>query len=531
MNRRVGWLLLVPVVGQLAAPILGWPSVVRLPAVLVPALLIGLLVLRPWKLNEAAFSALDRWEPSPRQVLWSALLAGAVLFWIVLTRFESAEINALDLTVYFDRPCYQTLQGRPLFVETAYGEGFSHRSQLAVHAFWAMLPVCSLYAIHATPLWLLGLSVIAVVIGAAHVLRIMLRLHAGGVLASATAVAFLLNDNTARILNYGFHVEVLYAWFVPWMIDAALRRSRVSFAAAALACVLVKEDAFMPLVAAAVGLALNGAGVANWRDRLLFLVMPTAAALINCVLYYTVVVASLTGDSAPIYAGYWSNYGATPVAALLGMAADPWGVVVGAATSGFFTIVIVPHLYLPLVGWRWSLGMLPVVLLYGASGNEALREYGTYYAIILVPFLVVSASVGARALFGRLLAGGRQARLAAAATVLLAAAVIDGGYSLRPWRAEVRAVPEALDRLAAEPVVLVQSGLYPHAGYEERIQLLTPEALPAAQEADAVLLLAPGVSAYPFQAEERAWLEQQPRVALMPEGLLAVRVAGRPPPR
>lgn len=531
MNRRVGLVLLVPVLGQLAAPLLGWPSVVRLPAVLLPALLMGLLVLRPWKWNEATRSAVDRWEPSPRQVLWTALLAGAVLFWIVLTRFESAEINALDFTVYFDRPCYQTLQGRPLFVETAYGEGFSHRSQLAVHAFWAMLPICTLYAIHATPFWLLGLSVIAVVAGAAYVLRIMQRLHAGGVLASATAAAFLLNDNTARILNYGFHAEVLYAWFVPWMIHAALRRSRVSFAAATVACVLVKEDAFMPLVAAAVGFALNGVGIANWRDRLLFLVMPTAVALLNCAVYYGVVVARLTGDSAPIYAGYWSNYGATPVAALLGMAADPWGVLVGAVTSGFFTAVIVPHLYLPLVGWRWSLGMAPIVLLYGASGNEALREYGTYYAIILVPFLVISASVGARALFGRLLAGGRQARLAAAGTVLLAAALIDGGYSLRPWRAEVGAVPEALDRLAAEPVVLVQSGLYPHAGYEERIQLLTPEALPVQTAGGTVVLLAPGVSAYPFPAEERAWLEQQPRVAEMPDGLLAVRVAGRPPPR
>ena len=531
MNARVGLLLFVPIVGLLAAPIVGWPAVVRLPALLVPALVMGLLTVRPWKWSEVEFRALDLWEPSPRQVLSAAFLAGVVLFWIVLTRFESGEINALDFTVYFDRPCFQTLQGRPLFVETAYGEEYSQRSLLAVHSFWALLPMCSLYAIHATPLWLLGLSVTAVVIGAVHVLRIMQHLRAGGMLASATALAFMLNDNTARTLNYGFHPEVLYVWFVPWMIDAAIRRSRLSFIAATLACVLVKEDAFMPIVAASVGLALNGVGIANWRDRFLFLVMPAAAALINLGVYYMFVVARMTGDSSPIYAGYWSNYGATPVLALLGMAAHPWRVLVSAASSGFFTSVIVPHLYFPLFGWRWALGIGPIVLLYGASANEQLRAFGIYYAIILVPFLVLSASVGALALFGRILASGRNARLAAAGTVLLGALLVGGGYSLRPWRAEVGSVLEALDRLAEEPVVLVQSGLYPHAGYEERVQLLTPEALLETQNAGAAVLLAPAISAYPFQSEDRAWLGQQPLLEEMPEGLLAVRLSGRPPSR
>ena len=531
MNARVGFLLFVPIVGLLAAPIVGWPAVVRLPALVVPALVMGLLTVRPWKWSGVEFRAIDLWEPSHRQVLSAAFLAGVVLSWIVLTRFESGEINAIDFTVYFDRPCFQTLHGRPLLVETAYGEEYSHRSQLAVHAFWALLPMCSLYAIHTTPLWLLRLSVTAVVIGAVHVLRIMQHLRAGGVLASATALAFMLNDNTARTLNYGFHPEVLYAWFVPWMIDAALRRSRLSFVAATLACVLVKEDAFMPIVAASVALALNGVGIANWRDRLLFLVMPAAAALVNLSVYYMFVVTWLTGDSSPTYAGFWSNYGATPALALLGMAAHPWRVLVGAASSGFFTSVIVPHLYLPLIGWRWALGIGPVVLLYGASANEQLRAFGIYYAIILVPFLVLSSSVGALALFGRILASGRNARLAAAGTVLLGALLVGGGYSLRPWRAEVGSVLEALDRLAEDPVVLVQSGLYPHAGYEERVQLLTPEALLETQNAGAAVLLAPAISAYPLQSEDRAWLGQQPLLEEMPEGLLAVRLSGRPPPR
>ncbi len=156
--------------------------------------------------------------------MWTAaLIVGLLLCWIVLTRFQSGEINAVDFTVYFDRPCFQTVHGRPLFIETTDDPRFGNRSEFTDHAFWAMLPLCSLYAIYPSPFWLLGVSVLAIVLGAVYVVRIIQRVGGGGVLACATALAFALNDNTARTLNYGFHPEVLYAWFIPWMIDAGLR--------------------------------------------------------------------------------------------------------------------------------------------------------------------------------------------------------------------------------------------------------------------------------------------------------------------
>jgi hypothetical protein len=62
-------------------------------------------------------------------------------------------------------------------------------------------------------------------------------------------------------------------------------------------------------------------------------------------------------------------------------------------TSGFWTQVIPPHLYLR-AGWHWSLGALPIVVLYGASANDQLRSFGIYYAIVLVPFLVLGAASG-----------------------------------------------------------------------------------------------------------------------------------------
>ena len=154
-------------------------------------------------------------------MLTVAAVVGLLLFWFVLTRFRSGEINAVDFTVYYDRPAFQTLQGRPMFVETGDDVLRAQQTYFSVHAHWAMLPLSALYAIHATPLWLLAVSVIVVVAGAVSVLRIVQRMG-GGLVASASALAFVLNDNTARTLNYGFHVEVLYAWLIPCLINAAM---------------------------------------------------------------------------------------------------------------------------------------------------------------------------------------------------------------------------------------------------------------------------------------------------------------------
>jgi uncharacterized membrane protein len=505
------------------APLVGWPPVARLPALLVPAIAIALLVVRP---QQGWLSTSREWEPSPHVVRVAALIIGLVLFWFIWTRFRSGEINAVDFTVYFDRPSFQTLHGRPLFVETANVPGFSHRSELAVHAYWAMVPIGLLYALGASPLWLLALSVVAVVAGAIHVLRIMERLGVGGLLASVTALAFVLNDNTARTLNYGFHPEVLYAWFIPWLIDAGLRGRRASFVAATLACVLVKEDACLPLFAASVALGLHRFGEMTWPDRALFLVMPTGAALINLGVYYEAVVPALNGSGAPTYAAFWANYGPTPIWAAVGMLAHPRQVLIQTVTSGIRT-VIWPHLFLPLIGWRWTVGVLPIVAIYAASANDQLRAFGIYYSIVLVPFLILGASSGALTIARRITPDIGRARLAASVAILLGALLVGStraGYSLRPWRTEITAAPNALAALAAERVVLVQSGVYVSAGYEERVRLLTPETLNDSGNAGAAVLLAPALSAYPFALHDLDELARRPSIRPMPRGILTIRI-------
>jgi uncharacterized membrane protein len=513
------------VVSFVVPPLIGWPSVTRVSPILLAAGVVPVLVLRPWKWTDVEWGLLDDWVPSTRLVWLGAGILGGVVFWFVLCRFRSGEINAIDFTVYYDRPSFQTLLGRPLYIESAADPLLAYRSNFAVHAHWVMLPLAGLYLLSATPLWLLALSVVAVVAGAVHTLRIVQYTGGGGLLGATSAFAFVLNDNTARTLNYGFHAEVLYAWFVPWMIHAGLRRRCGSFIAAALACIAVKEDAFLVVFAVAVLLVLAGGNTLKTREWMC-LAAPVGLAALNLVLYYRILVPRLSPTRAVFYANYWSNYGPTAAAAAIGMLRRPGQVLLSTMTSGFTTRVLAPHLYLPLVGWRWFVGILPMVLLYGASTNQQLRAFGLYYSIVLVPFLTLGAAAGAQRCAASFTSHRARAR-ACAALAVFAAAVLSGlstgGYSIRPWKAEIAALPDVIDALAPDQMVLVQSGLYPHAGYDPRIQLLSNNTLNDPRNARAALVLAPRLSAYPLTEADTASLYTLPTITRTPSGLIVVR--------
>jgi hypothetical protein len=234
----------------------------------------------------------------------------------------------------------------------------------------------------------------------------------------------------------------------------------------------------------------------------------------------------LSATGAPFYANYWENYGPTTASAAVGMLLHPLRVASAVLTSAFWKDVITPHLYLPFVGWRWSLGALPIVVLYGASANEQLRGFGIYYAIVLVPFLVLGAASGMLWLADRIATNTHKARVIGAAAIVagsLLPSISTAGYSLRPWRPEVSDVSAVLKQLAGERSVLVQSGLYPHAGYDSRVQLLTKDSLADARYAGAAIVLAPAMSAYPMDKGEYDELRQRPAILATPTGILVIR--------
>jgi predicted membrane protein DUF2079 len=336
---------------------------------------------------------------------------------------------------------------------------------------------------------------------------------------------FVLNANTARALMYGFHPEILYAWFLPWALDAGVRSRRWSFLAAVVACVLVKEDAVLMLFAVSICLLIARGPRMRTIDRLVYLAVPILLALVNLAVYYGTVLPVLAPGGQPTYADFWGNYGATPVQALIGMARHPWRVVLDTFTSGFLTDVLPPFLFLSLIGWRWVVGIVPIVLLYGASKNDQLRSFGIYYAIVLVPFLTIGAATGARSLASSLRRLPRP-DLCAAVVLTAGALLVFGtraGYVLRPWNADVAAVPGLLASLKQERLILVDSNLYPHAGYAARIQLLTPDTLRAKDSAGAAIVLTKHRGAYPFTEEALQEVRRLPSLVQGSGSLIVLR--------
>jgi hypothetical protein len=120
------------------------------------------------------------------------------------------------------------------------------------------------------------------------------------------------------------------------------------------------------------------------------------------------------------------------------------------------SVVLPPFLFLPLVGWRWSIGTVPLVLIYGASASPQVRGFGIYYSIVLVPFFVLAAAEGAVVL-ARRFADRAAALPTLALTLVLGGLFVGGGYSLRPWKEQIAAVDDAMQALAGEHTVLVQS--------------------------------------------------------------------------
>jgi hypothetical protein len=119
---------------------------------------------------------------------------------------------------------------------------------------------------------------------------------------------------------------------------------------------------------------------------------------------------------------------------------------------------------------------------------------------------------------------GPVSEIAAAGVVLLSAISVGLGYSLRPWKSEIREVRRAIAALPPEQTVLVQGGLYPHAGYETRVRLLTAQDVLSVENANDVILLASRGSAYPLNRHQWRCLWSLPAAAPLRPGLVAIPV-------
>ena len=377
----------------------------------------------------------------------AALVAAAFLARVGLARYLALELSAWDTTVLYDRPIAETLEGRFFYCDWLGGSYFgSHVSAL----LFGFLP---LYALHPTPLWLLGAQALAIAAGAAAGFLAFRRILDDDLAAGFLAAAFVLNGYTAKTVQYGFHMEVFYplAAFLLWL-GLLCRRSWL-LAAGTLIALGVKEDCLLLLGGFALSAAL-------FQKRYRVAAAVAGAGVVGFFVGTRIVMSHFSGASPwrPWYAAYWVSWGDTLPRIALAMLTHPLRVAETLARSGI-PHLLEPLLLLPLAGPEGLVAALPALVPYAAADYRPLRAFSLYYSMPVLPFLLVGATYG----IARLAASASRRRLAALA--VLAACALDGaGYTFPRANHMGTEIAPALASLGARPA-RIQGSLYPRAGY------------------------------------------------------------------
>jgi uncharacterized membrane protein len=486
----LGFVLAVLATFALTAPWqIGGRDVGRFSVVLWAAadLLAAALIVPAWR---RALSQLLRGSEvrfSRRAVLLAAALAGLFLCRIVASRWVSLDINASDTTLYADRPIAETLHGNLLRCD------FEDHSQLGNHASWLLLAFVPLYAVVASPLWLLLAHALAIAAAAAAGFLLFRSLLKDDLSAAFVAAAFLLNTYTAKAVQYAFHIEIFYPLAVFLLLGALWRRRAVLAGAALVLTLSIKEDSLLPILGIALWLA-----VFERRLRPAALIGLAAAAVF---LFDTrIVMPHFSGSERAWYAGYWASYGDSPSSAAIGILGHPIRAADDVARSGLRDL-LEPLLFLPLAGPEGLLAAAPVLVPYAASNNEHISQFSIHYSLAAVPLLFFAAAMGVRRLSSVRSAGVAPERLRKrrrlwALALLLACALDGAGYTFPRARAVRNEIEPVLASIGGRPV-RVQGSLYPRAGYA-RSRLYLDRA-PAPEEA---VLLCPDTNLYPYTREE-----------------------------
>ena len=462
----------------------------RLTLPLAAAAALCLLALVPARWRRALSGLLHEGiAPVSRKSLWTAsLIAAAFLARVVFGRYRALDLSSWDTTLFFDHPIAATLSGHPLFCD------YLDASYLGIHGSYILFAFTPLYALAASPLWLLAAQAGAVAAGAAAGFLVARRIVGDDMAAAFFGCAFLLNGHTARAVQYGFHVEAFYplAIFLLWL--GLLARRPWLVAAGTLLAISVKEDSVLLLL----GFCL-AAAVFQRRFRVAAAV--ACAALVAFLVTSRLVAPHFSGSlpDRPWYATYWASWGDSLPRAAIGMATHPVALARALAHSGI-PHLLEPLLFLPLAGPEGLVAALPQLVPYGAADYRQLRDFAIYYSLSVLPFLFIGAEYGLARLARTL------PRRRFGAFLVLAVCALDGaGYTFPRANPARREVEPTLATLGARPV-RVQDTLYPHAGYAGNRRVLDKAHPLVAGEA---VLLAPGSSPYPFTAAEMAALVER----------------------
>jgi uncharacterized membrane protein len=422
------------------------------------------------------FRALLRGEVrfSRKTLILALIIVFAFLLRVTVSKWQALEVNAWDFSFASDRPIERTVHGQFLWSEDL------GKSMLKVHCNWLLLAFVPLYALLPSPWWLLIAQAAAIAAGVAALFHFTRAAFDDDVLAACVALAFLLNRYTARATQFIFIIDVFYPVALLVLFHAFLQKKKLLFLFALLLTVSIKEDAIVPLT----GFALVAAiGYRRWR----WAAAAMAAAVPVFLADYFVVLSG-----SPWYGSYWASYGATPLAALLGIVASPWKVlqrVFGGSIDIFLSLALVP-----IAGWSWILAALPPLVLYGASDARQLHYFVLHYSMPLLPGLFAAIPFGAH----RIARGNGDRRRIIGIVVLITSALVGSTYELDEPKEERKFI-RPLVAESGSRALYVQGALLPHAGYADNVRALHHKIQPPANSA---YLLCETCNPYPFTPEE-----------------------------
>ncbi|HEY3053222.1 MAG TPA: DUF2079 domain-containing protein [Thermoanaerobaculia bacterium] len=414
---------------------------------------------------------------SRRTLAVASVIVFAFVLRVTTAKYFALEVNAWDFSLSFDRPIERTLHGELLWSDDL------RRSTLGVHGNWLLLAFVPLYAVVASPWWLIvaqSAAIAAAVLALFHFVR---SSGADDFIAAAIALAFLLNRYTAHATQFVFTIDIAYPVALFVLFYAFVRRRTTLFTIALLITISIKEDAIVPLT----GFVLVALAYRRWWTA----AVTMGAAVTAFVTDYFFVLPGLTQWSGAAYALNWASYGKDPLAAAMGMLRSPLRVIarVLSGSIGLFASLD----FVPVAGWPWILAALPPLIILGGADADNVHFFTLHYALPVLPALFASVP------FAVARFEGRRARRGVAFVVLATCALAGSTYELPRPRAERVWIARLI--AATTGPVYVQGALVPHAGYETRVRALHHDVVPPR---DSSYLLCMTCNPYPFSRDDIA---------------------------
>lgn len=293
------------------------------------------------------------------------------------------------------------------------------RNLFGDHTSFVLLLAVPLYWIWPEAQTLLVLQSLLLAVAAVPIYLLALRRLRSVPLATALALAYLLNPALQNGNLEQFHPEAFLVLFLALAIYAALEWKRTLLVVSVAGCLLVKEDTALLVVPLALWVAWR-------RDRRLGLQLAVAAAAYMAIAY-EVVIRSLLGTTS-----FYANR--LPFGGLGGLAAAPF------AHPGKFSSYLVSG-YRPFYVWQmgasfgWLFLVAPEVAAVGLltlfenviSNFPYMQQILYHYSLPLVPVLAMGT------VFAVARIRSRRLQVAATSYVLVAAVVACSLWGLAPF--------------------------------------------------------------------------------------------------